>query len=358
MPAPEPTIVPTLSWMGDRLDVIDQTVLPGRFEVRSLRSSHDVAAAIRSLTVRGAPAIGVCGAFAVVLALRERAIGTPAEARSALDQAVREVGTARPTATNLAWAVQRVATAARAGDSVEEIRKLALAEALAIRDSDIESCRRIGDAGRAELVGMTRLLTHCNTGRLATAGIGTALGIVHAKAAAGEPVEVLACESRPLLQGARLTAWELAEAGIPVTLIADGAAGAALAAGRVQAVVVGCDRVARNGDTANKIGTYALAVLAKAHDVPFYVAGPMTTFDVATEGGDGIVIEQRSGDEVRHAGGGAVAPHVAVWNPAFDVTPAELITAFITDAAVLRPPYRESIAAGMAEAARLGLRAP
>src|SRR4029077_209516 len=185
------------------------------------------------------------------------------------------------------------------------------------------------------------------TGRLCSAGIGTALGVVYAKAAASEPVEVIAGETRPLLQGSRLTAWQLAEAGIPVSVIPDGAAGAALAAGKVEAVVVGCDRVARNGDTANKIGTYALAVLAVAHAVPFYVAGPMTTFDPATAGGEGIVIEQRPADEVRPAGSGLSDAEVAVWNPAFDVTPAALVTAFITDVGVLRPPYEVSIRDGI-----------
>lgn len=339
--------VAALDWRGDHLDVLDQTLLPQRVEVRSLGTAAEVAAAIKSLVVRGAPAIGVAAAFAVVLGLQE-GLG--------LDAAARTVEEARPTAANLAWATRRVVAAARRGRSGEEIRQLALAEAISIRDSDVESCRRIGEAGRAELAWASRLLTHCNTGRLATAGIGTALGIVYAKAAAGEPVEVIAGETRPLLQGSRLTAWELAEAGIPVTVIPDGAAGAALAAGKVQAVVVGCDRVARNGDTANKIGTYALAVLAFAHEIPFYVAGPMTTFDATTAAGVGIVIEQRPPDEVRRAGTAVVAQDVAVWNPAFDVTPAGLVTAFITDAGVLRPPYEVSIPAALAEAARLGLR--
>jgi methylthioribose-1-phosphate isomerase len=352
--------VAAIEWRGDRLDVIDQTLLPERLEVRSLRSVADVVGAIKALVVRGAPAIGVCGAFGVVLGLQDGLPDDLGEATSdllaRLDTVVRTVEEARPTAANLAWASRRVAAAARGGGSPEEIRRLALDEAIRIRDNDVESCRRIGEAGRAELSGASRLLTHCNTGRLATAGIGTALGIVYAKAAAGEPVEVIASETRPLLQGGRLTAWELAEVGIPVTVIPDGAAGAALATGRVDAVVVGCDRVARNGDTANKIGTYALAVLAFAHEVPFYVAGPMTTFDAATAGGEGIVIEQRSGEEVRRVGATVVVPDVAVWNPAFDVTPAALITAFITDAGVLRPPYEVTIPAGIAEAARLGLR--
>jgi methylthioribose-1-phosphate isomerase len=358
MPRAQPLQVATIEWQGDRLDVIDQTLLPERVEVRSLRSATDVVGAIKALVVRGAPAIGVCGAFGVVLGLQDGTPDSTSQALSLLDEAVRAVGEARPTAANLAWAAGRVAAAARRGSSPDEIRRLALDEALRIRDNDIESCNRIGEVGRIELAGASRLLTLCNTGRLCAAGIGTALGIVYAKAAAGEPVEVVACETRPLLQGGRLTAWELADAGIPVTVIPDGAAGAALAAGMVDAVVVGCDRVAGNGDTANKIGTYALAVLALAHEVPFYVAGPMTTFDAATAGGEGIVIEQRSGDEVRRVGTTVVAPDVAVWNPAFDVTPAGLVTAFITDAGVLRPPYEVSIRDGIAEAARLGLRDP
>jgi methylthioribose-1-phosphate isomerase len=358
MPATQPRQVATLEWRGDRLDVIDQTLLPGCLEVRSLRSVADVVGAIKTLVVRGAPAIGVCGAFGVVLGLQQAGPDTTDHLLARLEEVVRAVGEARPTAANLAWAAGHVAAAARRGTSPEQIRRLALDEALRIRDRDVESCRRIGEAGRIELAGATRLLTHCNTGRLCAAGIGTALGIVYAKAAAGEPVEVIAGETRPLLQGSRLTAWELAEAGIPVTVIPDGAAGAALGAGKVDAVVVGCDRVARNGDTANKIGTYALALLALAHEVPFYVAGPMTTFDPATAGGEGIVIEQRPGDEVRPVGSGVGDPEVAVWNPAFDVTPAALITAFVTDVGVLRPPYGVSIPDGIAEAARLGLRDP
>ncbi len=358
MPPTQPLQVATLDWRADRLDVIDQTLLPGRLVVRSLRSVADVVGAIKTLVVRGAPALGVCGAFGVVLGLQQGAEDSTDQVLARLDEVVRAVGEARPTAANLAWAAGRVAAAARRGTSPEEVRRLALDEALRIRDRDVESCRRIGDVGRTELAGVSRLLTHCNSGRLCSAGIGTALGIVYAKAAAGEPVEVIAGETRPLLQGSRLTAWELAEAGIPVTVIPDGAAGAALAAGKVEAVVVGCDRVARNGDTANKIGTYGLALLALAHEVPFYVAGPMTTFDPSTAGGEGIVIEQRPGDEVRPPGSGVGDPDVAVWNPAFDVTPAALVTAFITDAGVLRPPYEVSIRDGIAEAARLGLRDP
>jgi methylthioribose-1-phosphate isomerase len=219
-----------------------------------------------------------------------------------------------------------------------------------VQEEDRESCRRIAAAGQAELSGRTRLMTHCNAGRLATAGIGTALAPIYAKALAGEPVSVLATETRPLQQGARLTAWELAVAGVPVTLVPDTAAGAALAAGRVDAVIVGCDRVAGNGDTANKIGTYSLAVLAKENGVPFYVAGPLSSFDAVAADGADIVIEERSAAEVRQVGPVTTAPDVPVWNPAFDVTPARYIAAFITDVGVLRPPYGASIAAALRRA--------
>jgi len=305
-----------IEWCGDHLEVIDQTLLPARVEIATLATADDVVNAIRRLAVRGAPAIGVCGAFGVVLGLRE---GRPVE------ELVAQIGDARPTAVNLRWAVERVANA---NDPLDE--------ALRVQAEDRESCERIGAFGRAELSGASRILSHCNTGRLATAGIGTALGIVYAKHAAGERVEVIATETRPALQGARLTVWELTDAGIPVTLIADSAAGPALRAGHVDAVAVGCDRVAANGDVANKIGTYALAVLAKENGVPFYVAGPLSTFDADTSSGDGIVIEQRSAREVTDL-------DVAVWNPVFDVTPAHLVSAFITDAGVLRPPYGSSI---------------
>jgi methylthioribose-1-phosphate isomerase len=337
-----------VEWRDGRLEVIDQTLLPKRVEVRRLATVEDVVDAIRRLVVRGAPAIGVCAAFGVVIALEE--------ADADLDRVVEQIGGARPTAVNLSWAVGKVAGAARRGATPEEMHKLALEEALRIQRQDRESCRRIAEAGRAELASAHRLLTHCNTGRLASAGIGTALGIVYAKAEAGEPVEVLASETRPLLQGARLTAWELSEAGIPVTLLPDTAAGAAIARGLADCVVVGCDRVAANGDTANKIGTYSLAVLARANGIPFYVAGPMTSFDPGVVDEKGIVIEQRAADEVRMVGDTVVNPDVDVFNPAFDVTPAELVTAFITDCGVLRPPFERSIAAALEEAARHGLR--
>ena len=314
-----------VAWKGDAVEIIDQTKLPAEEVVLRLETVDEVVDAIRRLAVRGAPAIGICGALGVVLA---------ADAGS-LKEGAAAIRAARPTAVNLAWAVDRVLAAGPGRAALE-------AEALAILEEDREACRLIGEHGRAELPHARRLLTLCNTGRLATGGWGTALGVVYAKAQAGEPVEVLACETRPLLQGARLTAWELQHAGIPVTVLTEGAAAARLAQGDVDAVIVGADRVAANGDTANKIGTYALAVAAHHHGVPFYVAVPRSTLDAKTAEGADIEIEQRQGSEVRAAAG--LPDDVAVWNPAFDVTPAALVTAIISDAGVLRPPFHVSIA--------------
>jgi methylthioribose-1-phosphate isomerase len=343
-----------VGWRDGRLEIVDQTLLPERLVVRQLTTVAEVVEALGRLAVRGAPAIGVAGAFGVVLGLAETGPPRPgpdglAAARAELERAAATLEVARPTAVNLRWAVRRVAAAAAGAADAAELRRLALAEALAVLEEDRAACARMAEAGRAELAARHRLLTHCNTGRLATAGLGTALGVVYAKAAASEPVQVLATETRPLLQGARLTAWELVNAGIPVTVVADTAAGAAMAGGLVDAVLVGCDRVAANGDTANKIGTYSLAVLARANQLPFYVVGPLSSFDPGTASGADIEIEQRPAAEVSTIAGREVAPGAAaVWNPAFDVTPADLITAFITDAGVLRPPYTRSIAAALA----------
>jgi methylthioribose-1-phosphate isomerase len=318
-----------VAWTGDAVVIVDQTLLPGEERTLRLTTPEEVVDAIRRLAVRGAPAIGICGAFGVVLAA----------AAGRRDEGAAMIRSARPTAVNLAWAVDRVVAAADPE-----------AEARAIAEEDREACRMIGEHGRAELPHARRVLTVCNTGWLVSGGgWGTALGIVYAKAAAGEPVEVLACETRPLLQGARLTAWELQQAGIPVTVLTDGAAAARLAQGGVDAVIVGADRVAANGDTANKIGTYALAIAARHHGVPFYVAVPRSTLDPATPGGDAIEIEERAGAEVRAAAG--LPDEVAVWNPAFDVTPASLVTAIVSDAGVLRPPFEASIARALRAAA-------
>jgi methylthioribose-1-phosphate isomerase len=340
-----------VDWRDDRLEAIDQTLLPERLVVLELATVAEVVDALRRLAVRGAPAIGVAGAFGVVLGLPDATAGAGlTAARAAMERAATELEAARPTAVNLRWGVRRVVAAASVATTAPELRRLALHEAGRILEEDRAACRRIGRAGRAELGPRKRLLTHCNTGRLATAGIGTALAVVYAKAEAGEPVEVLASETRPLLQGARLTAWELVNAGIPVTVLADTAAGAAMAGGLVDAVLVGCDRVARNGDTANKIGTYQLAVAAAASGIPFYVVGPLSSFDPEAPDGGRIVIEQRPAAEVSMLAGSRLVPErAAVWNPAFDVTPAKLVTAFITDAGVLRPPFEPAIARALAE---------
>jgi methylthioribose-1-phosphate isomerase len=340
-----------VDWRDGRLEVVDQTLLPGRFRVVRLATVAEVVDALRRLVVRGAPAIGVAAAFGVVLGVDQAEPDRPGDldaARAALQRAAAELEAARPTAVNLRWAVRRVVAATAAAGDAGELRRLVLAEARQILEEDRAACRRIGEAGRVELARRRRLLTHCNTGRLATAGLGTALAVVYAKAAAGEPVEVLASETRPLLQGARLTAWELVNAGIPVTLVADGAAASVLAQGRADAVLVGCDRVARNGDTANKVGTYALAVLARANGVPFYVVGPLSSFDPDAPDGRAIRIEERAAAELREVAGTRLAPEEAeVWNPAFDLTPAALVTAFITDAGLLRPPFTTSIPAAL-----------
>lgn len=321
-------ITSSVEWRDDHLEVIDQTRLPHTLELRKLCTVEDVVDAVSRLVVRGAPMIGVVAAYGVAIGLA---------AGRELDELTKQLKAARPTAVNLAWAVDRVAYAVRDGrDPLDEARM--------IHDEDRDACRRIGEYGRAELADTTRVMTHCNTGRLATVGIGTALGVVYAKAEAGEPIEVVATETRPLLQGARLTAWELADAGIPVTLISDAAAGAALHEGKVQAVLVGVDRVARNGDFANKVGTYNLAVLARANGIPFYAAGPLSSFDPDAPNGRAIEIEERSRDEIRTLGGASIAPDVDTWNPAFDITPSDLVTAFITDAGVIRPPFEKSIA--------------
>jgi len=313
-------VIPTVQWTGDALEILDQTRLPEEEVVLRLTTADEVIEAIQRLAVRGAPAIGVAGAFGAVLA--------PGDAE--------RIALARPTAVNLRWAVERVMAA-----SDRE------AEAIAIWREDQAACAAIGAFGAGELPG-SRFLTICNAGRLATTGIGTALAPVYARASAGEAVEVFACETRPLRQGARLTAWELADAGVPVTVLPDGAAGALLASGRIDAVIAGCDRVAANGDVANKIGTFGLAIAARHHGVPFYVLGPRSTLDLATPSGAGIEIEQRSPAEISVAGG------ASVWNPAFDVTPAELVTALITDAGVLRAPYRPAIEGAVSGAGAQG----
>jgi methylthioribose-1-phosphate isomerase len=319
---------------ADEVRILDQRRLPEAEVWLSLHSADQVSEAIRSLAVRGAPAIGVAAAYA--LACEARRGSSPARLREAAELLAR----ARPTAVNLAWAVERVSR--RLGLGAGAI----LEEAHAIRDEDERSCRRIGALGAPLLPPGARVLTHCNAGALATAGYGTALGIVRAAIEAGNPVQVLAGETRPFLQGARLTAWELQRDGIPVTLLTDGMAGWLMARGEVSCVVVGADRIARNGDVANKIGTYALAVLAAHHRLPFYVAAPWSTVDLSTAEGGAIPIEERPGEEVLTWGGRRIAPDgVPARYPAFDVTPAGLVTAIVTERGVVRSPWEASLLA-------------
>lgn len=337
---------PSVAWVDEAVEIIDQTRLPSELVIRRLATVDAVVEAIRTLAVRGAPAIGACGALGIVVGLDERRPRDPSDARAVLADLADAIGSARPTAVNLRWAVDRVRRAAELGDSTADIRSLALAEAERIIDEDRAACAAIGEHGRDELAGSERILTHCNTGRLATAGWGTALGVVYAKAAANEVVHVYASESRPLLQGARLTTWELHDAGIDVTLIPDGSDAALMANGMVDAVIVGADRIARNGDTANKVGTFSHAVNARHMGVPFYVAAPLSTFDPTIATGADIEIEIRSPTELTTWRSEPTAPDdIDTWNPAFDVTPGELITAIITEVGVIHPPYAETIPA-------------
>jgi methylthioribose-1-phosphate isomerase len=325
--------------------MIDQRLLPEREVYVRCRDPREVAVAIKDMVIRGAPAIGVAAAMG--LALGARRSGAEGEAlRAEFDSASRELAATRPTAVNLFWAIERMracfaAAAARDGAS---LRSALVAEALAIEREDGEACKRMGDLGAALLGDGVRLLTHCNAGALATAGYGTALGVVRSAARAGKVRAVFADETRPYLQGARLTAWELMKDGIPTTLIADNMAGHLMAKGEIDAIIVGADRIAANGDVANKIGTYSLAVLAKENNLPFYVAAPVSTIDLATPSGDRIPIEERPEREITHHAGQRLAPEgVLVRNPAFDVTPNRYVTAIVCERGVARAPYVESL---------------
>jgi methylthioribose-1-phosphate isomerase len=318
----------------DEVRLLDQRLLPAEERWLSLASADAVAEAIRSLAVRGAPAIGVAAAYALAAEAR-RGVSRPA-----LEEAAARLARARPTAVNLAWAVERMRR------SFERGAVGILAEAHAVRDEDEAACRRIGALGAALVPERARILTHCNAGALATAGYGTALGVVRAAFEAGKGVAVLADETRPFLQGARLTAWELHRDGIPVTLLTDGMAGWLMQRGEISCVVVGADRIAANGDVANKIGTYGLAVLASHHGVPFYVAAPWSTVDLATASGAAIPIEERESDEVVTLAGQRIAPEgVRARYPAFDVTPAALVTAIVTERGVVQAPHAPGLAA-------------
>jgi methylthioribose-1-phosphate isomerase len=338
----------TLRWVDDRLEMIDQRALPAHVEYRSYDSAAGVAEAIRTMVVRGAPAIGCAAAYGIALAAQQLKGGPQPEFAASLNAAFAQLAASRPTAVNLFWALQRMR---RTWEQSQEQEPLAvsrrlLQEAHEVLAEDIRINRSMGSHGAALLRDGARVLTHCNAGALATGGHGTALGVIRSAVASGKRISVLADETRPFLQGARLTAWELLQDGIPVTLITDNMAGHLMATGQIDAVVVGTDRVAANGDVANKIGTYMVAVLAHRHAIPFYVACPLSTIDRDTADGSKIPIEERAAQEV--LGYGATqwaATGVSVRNPAFDVTPAELVTALITERGIVRAPDRAQIAA-------------
>lgn len=346
--------VPTIDWRGDAESgvavIVDQTLLPEEFKIVEIRTVEELWDAIKRLRVRGAPAIGIAGAMGMVLGMQPVRAENAGEFLAKL-AAVREyLASSRPTAVNLFWALERMfrAADARRGDAPAQLKRVLLDEALKILEEDKRMCRAIGRNGARLIEDGDAILTHCNAGGLATADYGTALAVMFTAHEEGKRISVYADETRPLLQGARLTAWELKTAGIDVTLICDSMAAHVMKQGRVRKVIVGADRIAANGDTANKIGTYGVAVLAKEHDIPFYVAAPSSTFDLSLKTGEGIPIEERDGREVSHGFGRRTAPDgVKIYNPAFDVTPAKYIAAIITEKGVIQPVNEANVKNGI-----------
>jgi methylthioribose-1-phosphate isomerase len=337
--------IETLRWRDGRLELIDQRRLPARIEFVACSSADEVARAIRDMVVRGAPAIGCAAAYGVALEAGRLKDAAPGAFTAGLDRAFHALAGTRPTAVNLAWALERMRAVAAACASPADLAPRLLDEAHRISAEDVAANRAMGAHGAALIADGARVFTHCNAGALATAGHGTALGVIRSAVAAGKRVSVIVDETRPFLQGARLTAWELLQDGIPVTLIADNMSGHLMTCGEIDSVIVGADRIAANGDVANKIGTYMIAVLARRHGIPFYVAAPLSTVDARVANGAAIPIEERDGAEVRgHAGVEWAPAAVAVRNPVFDVTPAELVTALITEKGVVQAPDREKIA--------------
>jgi len=342
-------MLPTIDWTGETVVMIDQRKLPVSEVYVTCRTAQDVAKAIKTMVIRGAPAIGVAAAMGIALGMRRsKATGTK-QFTTEFQKLCDLMAATRPTAVNLFWAIERMkrtfAAAAQGGSSVDELKERLEAEARKIHDEDVQSCRDMGAYGAELVPDEARILTHCNAGALATAGYGTALGVIRAAAERGKRVAVLADETRPFLQGARLTAWELVKDGIDTTVITDNMTASMMRLGNVDLVVVGADRIAANGDVANKVGTYGVAVLAREHGIPFYVAAPLSTIDLDTPDGSLIPIEERPDREVTHVGSARLTPEGAkVRNPAFDVTPAKFVTAIITERGIARPPYEESLA--------------
>ncbi len=339
-------MIRTVRWADNSVHLIDQRALPGKVRCLTLTDWREVLSAIRNLTIRGAPAIGVAAAMGIALGTLRLPDTSVGGFRRSFERICRAFAKARPTAWNLFWAIERMqrrfAEALPAG--IKAVKKALVEEAVAIGNEDIEINRRIGLNGKAFIRDGSNILTHCNAGALATAGYGTALGVIRAAREEGKKVHVYVDETRPVLQGARLTCWELLRDRIPATLITDSMAGFLMQQGRIDLVIVGADRIAANGDTANKIGTYSLAVLARAHGIPFYVAAPLSTVDRSIREGGAIPIEERPAGEVTHLQGIRTAPEkISVYNPAFDLTPNRYITAIITEKGVARKPYRKSI---------------
>lgn len=341
-----------IAWRDDRLELLEQTLLPREESWIACERPEEVADAIRRLAVRGAPAIGVAAAYGLALGMKDAGALSPEAARARFDEVAALLGSTRPTAVNLSWAIERgrkVAAERLAAGDAAGLPGALLAWAQDLHARDVETNRRIGEHGAELFSSGDRVLTHCNAGALATAGYGTAIGVIESAWRGGRVAQVWVDETRPLLQGARLTAWELRRLGIPHRLVTDSSVGSLMSRGLVDRIVVGADRIAANGDTANKIGTYVVAVLAHRHGVPFYVAAPLSTVDRATATGADIPIEERDAGEVTGVFGTRVAPDdTEAANPAFDVTPAELVTAIVTEIGVIRPPYTESLAEAFA----------
>jgi len=341
-------MIETLEWTDAGVRFIDQTKLPTEEVYVLSKTHHDVADVIRTMVVRGAPAIGVAAAMGIALGVKNSKTTSETELRREFDEIARIIGETRPTAVNLFWAIQRMKTKldSLGKKPIAEIKSALIEESKRMHAEDIAANQAMGRHGATLMPSSGGVLTHCNAGALATAGYGTALGVIRAAVEAGKKIHVYADETRPFLQGSRLTAWELMKDGIATTVISDNMAGAMMRQGKIQAIVVGADRIAANGDVANKIGTYSVAVLAKEHGIPFYVAAPISTVDLATPDGSKIPIEQRNTKEVTHIGGRQMVPDgVKVENPAFDVTPAKYVAAIITERGIARAPYGESLRA-------------
>jgi len=339
-------MIKTLEWTPEGVRFIDQTRLPSEEVYVTCRTYEEVGKAIRDMIVRGAPAIGVAAAMGVALGIKQSSASDIRSLRDDFDRISQTIAETRPTAVNLFWAIRRMNEKLEsvAGQNIDQIKAALVREAQQMFLEDIAANQAMGRYGATLMPSSGSVLTHCNAGALATCGYGTALGVIRAAVDSGKKIDVFADETRPFLQGARLTAWELMKDGIQTTVIADNMAGAMMRQGRIKAVIVGADRIAANGDVANKIGTYGVAVLAKEHSIPFYVAAPWSTVDLNTPTGDEIPIEQRSPKEVTHHGGKQIAPDgVLVENPAFDVTPNKYVTSIITERGVARAPYAASL---------------